>query len=94
MIQVPGRLFLTYSFIVCGKTGTAEVPPYEDHSIFLAFAPKYNPEIAIAVYVEHGGFGNIWASPIAGLMAEQYLTDSISRPYMEEYVLKGIRLDQ
>ena len=81
-------------FTVCGKTGTAEVPPYEDHSIFIAFAPKYDPKIAISVYVEHGGFGNIWAAPIAGLMAEQYLYDSISRPWMEEYVLKGVRLDQ
>jgi penicillin-binding protein 2 len=81
-------------FTICGKTGTAEVPPYEDHSIFIAFAPKSDPKIAISVYVEHGGFGNIWASPIASLMAEQYLYDSISRPYMEEYVLKGVRLDQ
>ena len=81
-------------FIVCGKTGTAEVPPYEDHSIFIAFAPKRDPEIAISVYVENGGFGNIWAAPIAGLMAEQYLYDSISRPYMEEYVLRGVRPDQ
>lgn len=81
-------------FTVCGKTGTAEVPPYEDHSIFIAFAPKQDPKIAISVYVEHGGFGNIWAAPIAGLMAEQYLYDSISRPYMEEYVLNGVRLDQ
>ncbi|MFC2112013.1 penicillin-binding protein 2 [Bacteroidota bacterium] len=80
-------------FTVCGKTGTAEVPPYEDHSIFIAFAPKYNPKIAISVYVEHGGFGNIWAAPIAGLLAEKYLYDSISRPWMEEYVLKGERLD-
>jgi penicillin-binding protein 2 len=81
-------------FTVCGKTGTAEVPPYEDHSIFIAFAPKYDPQIAISVYVEHGGFGNIWAAPIAGLMAEQYLYDSISRPWMEAYVLKGERPDE
>lgn len=79
---------------VCGKTGTAENPQGEDHSIFLAFAPKYDPRIAVSVYVEHGGFGNIWAAPIAGLMVEQYLFDSISRPWMEEYVLKGERLDQ
>jgi len=80
--------------IVCGKTGTAENPQGEDHSIFIAFAPKDNPRIAISVYVEHGGFGNIWAAPIAGLMAEKYLSDTISRPNMEEYVLRGIRLDQ
>ncbi len=81
-------------FTVCGKTGTAENPGPEDHSIFIAFAPKYDPKIAISVYVEHGGFGNIWASPIASLMAEKYLYDSISKPYMEAYVLKGERLDQ
>jgi penicillin-binding protein 2 len=81
-------------FTVCGKTGTAENPHGEDHSVFIAFAPKYQPEIAISVYVENGGFGNIWAAPIAGLMAEQYLYDSISRPWMEEYVLKAVRLDQ
>jgi len=80
--------------VVCGKTGTAENPQGEDHSIFIAFAPKENPRIAISVYVEHGGFGNIWAAPIAGLMAEKYLRDTISRPNMEEYVLRGLRLDQ
>ncbi len=79
---------------VCGKTGTAENPHGEDHSIFIAFAPKDNPRIAISVYVENGGFGNIWAAPIAGLMAEKYLSDTITRPNMEEYVLSGIRLDQ
>ncbi|MFC2080763.1 penicillin-binding transpeptidase domain-containing protein [Bacteroidota bacterium] len=80
-------------FTICGKTGTAQNPHGDDHSIFIAFAPKYEPEIAISVYVENGGFGNIWAAPIAGLMAEKYLYDSISRPYMEDYVLKGVRLD-
>jgi penicillin-binding protein 2 len=80
-------------FTVCGKTGTAENPHGEDHSIFIAFAPKHDPKIAISVYVENGGFGNYWAAPIASLMAEQYLYDSISRPYMEEYVLEGIRPD-
>ena len=80
--------------IVCGKTGTAENPHGEDHSIFIAFAPKDNPRIAISVYVENGGFGNIWAAPIAGLMVEKYLSDTISRPNMEEYVLRGLRLDQ
>ncbi len=79
---------------VCGKTGTAENPHGEDHSIFIAFAPKENPRIALSVYVENGGFGNIWAAPIAGLMAEKFLRDTITRPHMEEYVLRGVRLDQ
>jgi penicillin-binding protein 2 len=79
--------------IVCGKTGTAENPHGEDHSIFIAFAPKEKPEIAVSVYIENGGFGNIWAAPIASLMIEKYLNDSISRPYLEEYVLNGIGPD-
>jgi penicillin-binding protein 2 len=76
--------------IVCGKTGTAENPHGEDHSIFIAFAPKENPQIAVSVYVENGGFGNIWGAPIASLMIEKYLNDTISRPYLEDYVLQGI----
>jgi penicillin-binding protein 2 len=80
--------------VVCGKTGTAENPHGEDHSIFIAFAPKEKPEIAVSVYVENGGFGNIWAAPIASLMIEKYLNDSISRTYLEEYVLNGIGPDR
>lgn len=64
--------------VVCGKTGTAQNPHGEDHSVFIAFAPKDNPQIAIAVYVENAGFGGTWAAPIASLMIEKYLTDSIS----------------
>jgi penicillin-binding protein 2 len=65
---------------VCGKTGTAENPPYRDHSTFISFAPKNNPKIAIAVYVENGGFGASTALPIASLLEEYYLTDTIRRP--------------
>jgi len=72
---------------ICGKTGTAENPHGEDHSIFIAFAPRENPEIAISVYVENGGYGNYWAAPIARLMIEKYLKDTISRPDLEKYVL-------
>ncbi len=78
---------------VCGKTGTAENPPNEDHSIFIAFAPKEDPQIAISVFVENGGFGNYWAAPIAGLMIDKYITDSISRPDLEQYVLRAVRPD-
>ncbi len=74
---------------ICGKTGTAENPHGEDHSIFVAFAPKEDPQIAIAVYVENGGFGSKWAAPTARLMIEKYLTDSISQPWWEQYVLNG-----
>ncbi len=64
---------------VCGKTGTAQNPHGRDHSTFLSFAPKDNPKIAISVYVEHGGFGATVALPIASLLEEFYLTDTIKR---------------
>ncbi len=69
---------------ICGKTGTAENPHGKDHSIFVAFAPKNNPQIAISVYVENAGFGSTWAAPIASLMIEKYLRDTITRPYVEQ----------
>ncbi len=72
---------------VCGKTGTAQNPHGEDHSIFIAFAPKNEPEIAIAVYVERGGFGASYAAPIARLMIEKHLKDTITRPWLEKYIL-------
>ena len=62
---------------VCGKTGTSQNPHGKDHSVFFAFAPKEDPKIAIAVYVENGGFGSTYASPIAGLMIEQYLKGEV-----------------
>lgn len=65
---------------VCGKTGTAQNPHGKDHSTFLSFAPRNNPRIAISVYVENGGFGASAALPIASLLEEFYLTDSIRRP--------------
>ena len=76
------------SIIICGKTGTAQNPHGKDHSIFVAFAPKDNPQIAIAVYVENAGFGSTFAAPIASLMIEKYLTKNIKRKYLEDYVLK------
>ena len=76
--------------VICGKTGTAQNPHGEDHSIFIAFAPMDNPKIAIAVYVENGGWGSTWAVPIASLLIEEYLTDSISRPQLEEKIKVGI----
>ena len=75
------------SIVVCGKTGTAQNPHGEDHSIFIAFAPKENPKIAIAVYIENAGFGGTWAAPIASLLIEQYLTDSINNHKREQRIL-------
>ena len=71
---------------VCGKTGTAQNPHGRDHSTFLSFAPKNNPKIAISVYVENGGFGATIALPIASLLEEYYLTDTIRRPELVNYV--------
>lgn len=79
------------SLIVCGKTGTAQNPHGEDHSVFIAFAPKDNPQIAIAVYVENAGAGGLWAAPISSLMIEKYMNDTIStrNKVREEYILKS-----
>jgi len=77
------------SITICGKTGTAENPHGDDHSVFIAFAPKINPKIAISVIVENSGFGGTWAAPIASLMIEKYLTDSISRPDAETRILEA-----
>lgn len=79
---------------ICGKTGTAQNPHGKDHSIFIAFAPKENPKIAVAVYVENGGYGSTWAAPIASLLIEKYLKDSISRPYVEKRILEGKIFDE
>lgn len=82
---------------ICGKTGTAENyikingkrMQLTDHSVFISFAPKEDPKIALAVFVENGYWGSRWAGRIAGLMTEKYLRDSISRKDMEQYVLNG-----
>jgi penicillin-binding protein 2 len=80
---------------ICGKTGTAENfakiggvrVKLEDHSIFVAFAPKDNPKIAIAVMVENGGYGATIAGPIASLMIEKYLRQKITRTDLEKRIL-------
>lgn len=73
---------------ICGKTGTAENPHGADHSVFICFAPRENPEIAVAAYVENAGFGATWACPIASLMVEKYLNGEISpsREWLEKQV--------
>jgi len=72
---------------MCGKTGTAQNPHGKDNSTFMAFAPKDNPKIAVAVYVENAGFGASWAAPVASLMIEKYLTGEIKRKWMEDNML-------
>ncbi|MAQ47501.1 MAG: penicillin-binding protein 2 [Flavobacteriales bacterium] len=72
---------------ICGKTGTAENPHGDDHSIFIAFAPKKNPQIAIAVYVENGGWGSDVAVPIGSLCIEKYINDTISNISLEKKMI-------
>jgi len=87
---------------ICGKTGTAEnfariggkKVQLEDHSIFVAFAPKDNPKIAIAVLVENGGFGATIAGPIASLMIEKYLRKKITRTDLEKRILEKSLRDE
>ncbi len=84
---------------ICAKTGTVEnkavvhgqAMKMKDHSVFVAFAPRVNPKIAIAVIVENAGFGATWAGPVASLMIEKYLTDSIAtkRKFLEEKLYKA-----
>ena len=62
---------------LCGKTGTSQNPHGEDHSVFFGFAPRDNPRIAVAVFVENAGFGGTWAAPIASLVVEKYLKGEI-----------------
>lgn len=87
---------------ICGKTGTAENytkingerVKLTDHSIFIAFAPKDNPKIAIAVFVENGYWGSRWAGPIATLMIEKYLKGETNRKYLEERMFNGSLQDE
>ena len=74
---------------ICGKTGTVQNPHGKDHSMFIAFAPKDDPKIALSVIVENSGYGSTWAAPIASLLIEKYLNDTISRPQVEKRILDG-----
>ncbi len=74
---------------VCAKTGTVENTHGEDHSVCIAFAPRENPQIALAVYVENAGWGSRAAAAIAGLLVERYIQGTVSRPGLQNYVLKG-----
>ena len=76
---------------ICGKTGTAQNPRGADNSVFICFAPKENPKIAVAAYIENGGFGATWACPIASLLVEKYLNGTIDekRKPLEQRVLDG-----
>ena len=74
------------SIAVCGKTGTSENPHGEDHAVFIGFAPRENPRIAISVFLENSGFGGTWAAPMASLLIEKYLTGKVKRTQLERQV--------
>ena len=70
-VKLPGHEY-------CAKTGTAQNPHGENHSIFVCFAPKENPKVAVAVVVENAGYGATWAGPISTLLMEKYLNDTLT----------------
>ena len=74
---------------ICGKTGTAQNPHGKDNAVFICFAPRENPKIAIAAYIENAGFGGTWAAPIASLMIEKYLTGEITRKDLEKRMIES-----
>ena len=82
------RIAALKDIIVCGKTGTAQNPHGKDHSVFIAFAPKDNPKIAIAVLVENAGFGATYAAPVASLLIEKYLRGEITNKALEKRILE------
>ncbi len=85
---ITARIAALKDIIVCGKTGTAQNPHGEDHSVFIAFAPKDDPKIAIAVFVENAGFGSTFAAPVASLMIEKYLKGEITDKWQEKRIME------
>jgi penicillin-binding protein 2 len=87
---------------VCGKTGTVEnfvriegeKVQLTDHSMFVAFAPRENPKIAVAVFVENGYWGGRWAAPIASLVIEKYLNGNVRRTFLENRMVNGSLVDE
>ncbi|SMC86140.1 penicillin-binding protein 2 [Moheibacter sediminis] len=83
------RSFISKDFTQAGKTGTAQNPQGQDHSLFTLIAPVDDPQIVIAVVVENGYWGARWAGPMASLIAEKHLTDTIKRPHLETRMKQG-----
>lgn len=86
MTNGTGRWHQVDSLHMCGKTGTVQNNHGKDHAIFIGFAPMESPKIAVAVVVENAGFGATWAAPIASMMMEKYLTDTIQRTALYERI--------
>lgn len=85
-----GRYYKVDSLSMCGKTGTVQNNHGKDHSLFVGFAPRENPQIVIAVVVENAGFGATWAAPIASLMMEQYIYKKIKRTELYDRISTSI----
>lgn len=79
MTNGTGRHYAVPELNMCGKTGTVQNPHGRDHAIFIGFAPLEDPKIAVACVVENAGFGAIWACPVASMMMELFLTDTVAR---------------
>ncbi|MBR1427354.1 MAG: penicillin-binding protein 2 [Paludibacteraceae bacterium] len=94
MTNGTGRHHAIDSLHMCGKTGTVQNPHGRDHAIFIGFAPQEHPQIAVAVVVENAGFGATWAAPMASLVMEQYLNDTIARPALRQHMSTTILNEQ
>jgi len=89
LVSAPGSRAYIPDLVFCGKTSTVENPQGLDHSGFMGFAPRNNPKIAIAVYIENAGWGARAALSTASLVIEKYLNGSVKKKWLENYVLKG-----
>lgn len=75
---------------ICGKTGTAQNPHGADNSVFICFAPRENPKIAVVGYIENAGWGGSWACPLASLLIEKYLLGETTRPELEKRMMNTV----
>lgn len=94
MTEGTGKWYNVPELQICGKTGTVQNPHGKDHALFVGFAPKDDPKIAIAVAVENAGFGSTWACPIATLIMEQYLSGKIARTWLYDNMVNANLVDE
>lgn len=94
MTDGTGKWYNVPELQICGKTGTVQNPHGKDHALFVGFAPKDDPKIAIAVAVENAGFGSTWACPIATLIMEQYLSGKIARTWLYDNMVNANLVDE
>lgn len=94
MTDGTGKWYNVPELQICGKTGTVQNPHGKDHALFVGFAPKDDPKIAISVAVENAGFGSTWACPIATLIMEQYLSGKIARTWLYDNMVNANLVDE